>query len=229
MRNYLALLMLAILALLLFALTGHYEFGAAPMLIGNAINEVAPQQVGAANIVTSVVLAYRGVDTLGELAILFTAATAVGLLLEHSHNTARHDPDAGFILRHAADLLFPLLLVVGLFIIVHGHLTPGGGFQGGVVLAAAFFLPLLARPGAGFRHGVFAVVEGIAGAAFIVIGLLALLGGGAFLQPLLGTGELGTLFSAGTLPVLYAAVGIKVGTELAGLMAHIAGYEAVDP
>jgi multicomponent Na+:H+ antiporter subunit B len=73
------------------------------------------------------------------------------------------------------------------------------------------------------------VVEGIAGAAFIVIGLLALLGGGAFLQPLLGTGELGTLFSAGTLPVLYAAVGIKVGTELAGLMAHIAGYEAVDP
>jgi multicomponent Na+:H+ antiporter subunit B len=208
MRNYLALLMLAILALLLFALTGHYEFGAAPMLIGNAINEVAPQQVGAANIVTSVVLAYRGVDTLGELAILFTAATAVGLLLEHSHNTSRHDPDAGFILRHAADLLFPLLLVVGLFIIVHGHLTPGGGFQGGVVLAAAFFLPLLARPGAGFRHGVFAVVEGIAGAAFIVI--VSPLGGAVSTSA--GHWRLGTLFY-GTLPLLYAA-GYQVGTEL---------------
>jgi multisubunit Na+/H+ antiporter MnhB subunit len=46
-----------------------------------------------------------------------------------------------------ADLFFPLLLVVGLYIILHGHLTPGGGFQGGVVLAAAFFIPVLARPG----------------------------------------------------------------------------------
>jgi multicomponent Na+:H+ antiporter subunit B len=227
MRNYFTLLLLAGLAFLLFVIAGQLDFGQAPMRVGSAINARAPEAVGAANIVTSVVLAYRAIDTLGELAILFAAATAAGLLLSVFPGDARQDPDAGFILRHASDLLFPLLLVVGLFIIVHGHLTPGGGFQGGVILAAAFFLPLLARPSAVFRHASFAVVEGLAGAAFIVLGLLALAGDGAFLQPLLGTGVMGTLLSAGTLPLLYIAVGLKVGAELAGLMAHIAGYPAV--
>lgn len=229
MRKYLALLLLMLMGLLLLALAMKFGFGTAPMRVGSAINSAAPGQVGAANIVTSVVLAYRGIDTLGELAILFTAATAAGLLLGQRPSTTEPDPDAGFILRNAADLLFPLLLVVGLFIIVHGHLTPGGGFQGGVILAAAFFLPLLARPASRFRHGVFGVVEALAGAAFIGIGLLALTGGGAFLQPLLGKGILGQLISAGTLPLLYAAVGLKVGAELAGLMAGISGYEARDP
>jgi len=225
MRNYVSLLFVCGLAFLLFVLAGSFEFGHAPMLIGQAINQSSPGQVGAANIVTSVVLGYRAIDTLGELAILFAAATAGGLVLGRSRPDARHDPEAGFILRTAADLLFPLLLIVGLFIILHGHLTPGGGFQGGVVLAAAFFLPLLARPGARFNHAAFAVLEGLAGAAFIVIGLLGLHYGDAFLQPLLGRGVMGSLLSAGTLPVLYIAVGIKVGTELASLIAHISAYE----
>ncbi len=228
MRNTVSLLFLAGLAFLLFVISGELDFGAAPMRVGLAINQAAPAQVGAANIVTSVVLGYRGLDTLGELAILFTAATAGGLMLGRPRAGAVHDPDAGFILRAASDLLFPLLLVVGLFIIVHGHLTPGGGFQGGVILAAAFFVPLLARPGTHFDHAAFAVVEGVAGASFIVIGLLGLLYRGEFLAPLLGQGAMGSLLSAGTLPLLYIAVGIKVGTELAGLIAHIAAYEAVD-
>jgi multicomponent Na+:H+ antiporter subunit B len=220
-RNALSLLFIAGLAFLLFVITAGLDFGAAPMLVGQGINQASPGQVGAANIVTSVVLGYRALDTLGELAILFAAATAGGLMLGRPRADARHDPEA--------DLLFPLLLVVGLFIIVHGHLTPGGGFQGGVILAAAFFLPLLARPGTHFNHPGFAVVEGLAGAAFIVIGLLGLARGGEFLMPLLGQGAMGSLLSAGTLPLLYIAVGLKVGTELAGLMAHIAEYEAVDP
>ena len=174
------------------------------------------------------VLAYRALDTLGELAILFAAATAAGLVLGRPRPDAPRDPDAGFILRTAADLLFPLLLLVGLFVIVHGHLTPGGGFQGGVILAAAFFLPLLARPGTRFRHTGFAVVEGLAGAAFIITGLLGLIYGGNFLQPLLGPGVMGSLLSAGTLPLLYMAVGLKVGAELAGLIARLAEYEAVE-
>ena len=89
-------------------------------------------------------------------------------------------------------------------------------------------LSLLARPATPFRHRAFALVEGLAGATFIVIGLLALVFGGEFLMPLLGKGEMGGLLSAGTLPLLYVAVGLKVGTELAGLMAHIAEYEVVD-
>ena len=58
--------------------------------------------------------------------------------------------------------------------------------------------------------------------------LLAMFDNQEFLTPLLGKGELGSLFSAGTLPLLYVAVGLKVGSELAGLLAHLSESEASD-
>ena len=228
MRNLASLLFAAGLAFLLLVVVMQFGFGEPPMRVGQGILAAAPAQTGAANIVTAVVLGYRGIDTLGELAILFTAATAAGLVLGRRREDAPRDPDAGFILRAGADLLFPLLLVVGFYIVFHGHLTPGGGFQGGVILAAAFFVSVLARPGRGLSHAGISIIEGFAGAAFILIGLWALLAGGEFLQPLLAKGVLGELVSAGTLPLLYLAVGLKVGAELAGLLAHIAETEASD-
>jgi multicomponent Na+:H+ antiporter subunit B len=221
MRNLASLLFIVGLGFLLLLVTGVFEFGSPPMRVGQAIQAVGPEEVGAANLVTAVVLGYRGIDTLGELSILFAAATAGGFVLGR-HRMQRLGVGAGFVLRTGADLLFPLLLVVGLYIVLHGHLTPGGGFQGGVVIATAFFLPLLARPGAALDHKWLALVEGLAGAAFITIGLLALYRGGEFLEPFLGQGDFGTLVSAGTLPLLYLAVGLKVGAELAGLLARLA-------
>jgi multicomponent Na+:H+ antiporter subunit B len=222
MRRLTSLLFLAGLGLLLAAILQRLNFGQPPMIVGDAINAAAPAQVGAANLVTSVVLAYRGFDTLLELTILFTAATAAGLALGREPGDRLADPEAGPIVRAGADLFFPLLLVVGLYIIFHGHLTPGGGFQGGVILAAAFFMPQLARPASRLEYRMTTLIEGLAGATFILIGLLALFEGEAFLTPLLGVGTLGTLLSAGTLPMLYLAVGLKVGAELAGLLASLA-------
>ena len=217
------------LTLLLFGLVSQLDFGHAPMLVGAAVNQLAAEQTGAANLVTSVVLGYRGIDTLGELAILFAASTAAGLVLGHARNPLRkRDANAGSILLDGVDLLFPLLLTVGIYIILHGHLTPGGGFQGGVILAVAFFIPVLARPGPSLNHTALSIVEGLAGAAFIAIGLLALSGDGEFLQPMLSKGVVGDLISAGTLPLLYLAVGLKVGSELAGLLVTIAETEASD-
>jgi multicomponent Na+:H+ antiporter subunit B len=228
MHRLTALLFAGGLAFLLLVIAGQLGFGDPPMVVGRGILAAAPAEVGASNIVTAVVLGYRGVDTLGELAILFAAATAGGLVLGRRRDGARRDPEGGFVLRTSADLLFPLLLVVGLYIVAHGHLTPGGGFQGGVILAAAFFLAVLANPARSLNHAALGVVEGLAGAAFIAIGLGALLGGGEFLEPFGDRGVLGDLFSAGTLPLLYLAVGLKVGAELAGLLAHIADTEASD-
>lgn len=225
MFRWSSLLLVAGLGLLLFAVGQHLDWGAPPMLAGGKILEQAPDRVGAANIVTAVVLAYRGIDTLGELSILFAAASAAGLLLGHHGRPARAGAttESGPILQAGSDLLFPLLLVVGLYIILHGHLTPGGGFQGGVILAAAFFIPRLARPATESPDRLFIYIEGLAGATFIAIGLIALLGEqGHFLQPLLGKGSLGQLFSAGTLPLLYILVGLKVGAELATLLDHLA-------
>lgn len=228
MRNLAALLFAGGLGFLLMVVGLQFDFGNAPMLVGHAIQAAAPEQVGAANIVTAVVLGYRGIDTLGELSILFAASTAVGLALGIRRTPATQDSDSGPILRAGGDLLLPLLLVVGFYIILHGHLTPGGGFQGGVILASAFFIPVLARPSTSLNHTGMILIEGGAGAAFILIGLAALYNGGEFLQPLLGKGVMGNLLSAGTLPLLYLAVGLKVGAELAGLLAHLAAAEASD-
>jgi len=225
LTRYGSLLFATGFAFLLFSLFIALPMGEPPTLAGQAILNEAANSVGAANIVTSVVLAYRGIDTLGELSILFAAATAVGLVLggqARAPRPSKEDGAGGFILQTGVDLLFPLLLVVGFYIILHGHLTPGGGFQGGVVLAAALVLPVLARPEESPSPAALAWVEGLAGAAFIATGLAALAYDHAFLTPLLGAGQLGDLFSAGTLPLLYLAVGLKVGAELAKLLLRLA-------
>jgi multicomponent Na+:H+ antiporter subunit B len=221
-----SLVFFAGLAMLLVAVLAELPFGFTPTGIGQSIIDESPARTGAANTVTSVVLGYRGLDTLGELIILFTAATAAGMVLGKAKQENQQQSEAGFILRTAADMLYPFLMLLGAYIIVHGHLTPGGGFQGGAILAVAFFLPLLARPSAPFAESVFSVVETVAGSLFIVIGLFALLDKGHFLAPLLGAGTAGELFSAGTLPLLYLAVGLKVGTELAGMLARLMHTEA---
>jgi len=147
MQRFATVLFLAGFLFLLSVITGILPMGYPPMLVGQVVLANAADETGSANIVTAVVLGYRGIDTLGELSILFAAATAGGLVLGRSHR-ANHslDDSAGFIFKSASELLFPLLIVTGLYIVLHGHLTPGGGFQGGVILATAFFLPVLARP-----------------------------------------------------------------------------------
>jgi len=178
MRNVSALVFASGLAFLLLVITWQFVVGGAPMLIGEAILQQGADEVGAANLVTSVVLGYRGIDTLGEIAILFTASTATSLVLsslsaKSSSNKKTTVRDEGTVLASSASLFFPLLITLGMYIILHGHLTPGGGFQGGVILATAFFLPLLAVPGRGVDHSGLALVEGFAGASFIVIGIIA--------------------------------------------------------
>lgn len=228
MRNVAGLLFAGGLAFLLLVLAAHLPYGHTSMTLGNAILAHAPGEVHTANIVAAVLLAYRGIDTLGELSILFTAAAGVGLVIGHSslrsYRRSDNPPQAesGFITTRAVDLLMPLLIVVGFYIIFYGHVTPGGGFQGGVILAIAFFLPVLVRPGTQINHGMITLLEGLAGSAFIIVGLWVMFYDQPFLQPVfdsfLGSGPLGSLWSAGTLPLLYLAVGLKVGAELAGLL-----------
>lgn len=224
-RAIASLLFLSGLAVLAVAVLDALSFGASPMQVGQAINARAIGEIGAGNIVTAIVLGYRGFDTLGEVTILFVAATAAGFVMAGASPGQRQSRPGGFILRAAADLLFPFLLLLGGYIILHGHLSPGGGFQGGAILAAAFFLPLLANPASPFNHFAAIIAEGFAGIAFIVIGLASLFDGHAFLTPLWGRGAVGELLSAGSLPLLYLAIGIKVGSELAGLLLGLAGEE----
>jgi multicomponent Na+:H+ antiporter subunit B len=221
LRELSGLIFMVGLGLLLGAVFQNLPYGEIITGVGPTILDRAPNEVGTANIVTSVLLAYRGLDTLGELTVLFVAATAAGLVLGQRRPDASYEPQAGFILRTAIDILFPFLILLGAYIILHGHLTPGGGFQGGAILAAAFFIPILASPASPFDHKVSSLIEGLAGAAFILIGLFGLFGNHEFLTPLFSPGQAGQFFSAGSLPLLYLAVGLKVGAELAGLLVRL--------
>ena len=227
MSKFSTLIFISGLSFLLIVITAQLPIAHPPMLIGQHIIDNAIQDTGVSNIVTSVVLAYRGLDTLGELAILFTAASAIGLLLVTQVNSSAKQvqiSNPNFIIENALNLLFPLLLLVGFYIIFHGHLTPGGGFQGGVIIASAFFINILSKP---FKttdseieksHQNLTIIESLSGFTFIAIGLYALISGQDFLSPFLSHGQLGSLWSAGTLPFLYIAVGLKVGAELSSLL-----------
>lgn len=118
------------------------------------------------------------------------------------------------IVRNSSRLVSPFLIAYGAFMIVNGHISPGGGFQGGVILAVAVIMLITS-------HGYTAVkekfsvrfvkiVEGLSGLSIILISMVGLVLGTYFLNFLKG-GEPGTLFSGGTVVLFNIFIGVKVG------------------
>lgn len=184
-----------------------------------------PDELGAQNIVTAVIVTYRGLDTLGEVAVLFIAAAGVGYVLRKSkeHKEAQGERrEASEILKSGAEFLLPLLLLFGVYIFIHGHLTPGGGFQGGVVIASGFLLIMLSDVSYKLNSVVLALVESLSGAIYVILGVLGIILAGGFLDNrFLPLGEYGTLLSAGAIPLIYTVLGLKVGSELIGILKHM--------
>ena len=130
------------------------------------------------------------------------------------------------IVRTTADLFFPFCLVFGLYVVVHGHLTPGGGFQGGAILASAVLMLLLADPLREFSHRLISAIESISGLVFVAIGLLGMVYAGGFLDNrILPLGTVGDLISAGAIPVIYSFIGLKVGAEFSSMMVNLSETE----
>lgn len=185
-------------------------------------NNTTNAESGSANIVTSVIVNYRSFDTLGEVTVLFLAATGLGAVLySKKEKDLIVENDGSLILVTGVKILFPLLLLLGAYIFIHGHLTPGGGFQGGAVIATAFLLLFLAKKDYKLNETKLKIVEGIAGITFVGLGLYGLATKGSFLANFLNTGVVGDLFSAGIVPIIYIAIGFKVGAELAGIINNL--------
>ncbi|MBF0219252.1 MAG: sodium:proton antiporter [Gammaproteobacteria bacterium] len=195
-------------------------------------------ETGAANIVSAIIVTYRGLDTLGEVTVLFLAAAIVGMVLSAkqggqsptSASEAERQlppyPPVGELLATGTQLLVPLILMFGAYVIVNGHLTPGGGFQGGAILASGMLLLLLSDPLRTIGHRLISVVESFSGLAFVLLGILGLLLAGGFLDnKILPLGTFGSLFSAGAIPVIYIFIGLKVGAEFSSMLLNLAKTE----
>lgn len=179
-----------------------------------------------ANVVASVNFDQRGLDTFVEESILLASVLAVATLLRPQEGETERRPLAGGRVLDATVLIglvvLGVTLVVGLDVIAHGHLTPGGGFQGGVVVGTGIHLLYVAgtyrmlervRPVRPFEW-----LEATGAGAFACIGIAGVLAGTGFLEEILPAGPFGTLFSAGTVPLLNGAVGVEVASGVVVLL-----------
>lgn len=185
---------------------------------------------GAANIVSAIIVTYRGLDTLGEVTVLFLTAAVVALVLRRDRwrdkqTKAKHRP-VGELLETGTRLLVPLIMLAAAYVFINGHLTPGGGFQGGAIAASAVLLLLLSDPMRRFSHRLISRVESTSGVAYLVIGVLGMVLAGGFLDNrVLPLGTFGALLSAGAIPVIYSLIGLKVGAEFSSMLVSLAETE----
>ncbi|MDY6894546.1 MAG: Na(+)/H(+) antiporter subunit B [Thermotogota bacterium] len=177
-------------------------------------------ETGSANIVTSVVVNYRGFDTLGELTVLFISAMGVALLLNVGKERIVFRVKPNFILKVGVRIITGIILIVGIYIFVHGHLTPGGGFPGGAMIASSVLLMYISDDKFKEKMNAFNVLEGTSGVLVIVLGLIGLFAFNSFLYNFLPSGEIGQLFGAGLTPILYVLIGLKVGSELSNIISN---------
>jgi multicomponent Na+:H+ antiporter subunit B len=188
---------------------------------GDVISRVGVYERHATDAVNAINYDYRAFDTLGEEFILFTAVLGVMMLLRHEEGTATRDVgrvqdnlQLSTTVRVTAMPAILLTVVFGFYIGLHGQLTPGGGFQAGVMLASVPFLLFVCENTETFRrvtsHTAVEVIEALGAGSYALIGLAPLLIGIPFLTNFLPLGTTGDVFSSGTIALISACIGFEV-------------------
>lgn len=121
------------------------------------------------------------------------------------------------IVRTVTGLVVCFIMLFGIYIILHGHLSPGGGFAGGVMVALSFVLLVLAfgkdANAARLSKNLASNLESVGALMFLGIALMGF-AQGSFFRNVLGKGSHFDLFSAGTIPLSNIAIGLKVAVGL---------------
>jgi multicomponent Na+:H+ antiporter subunit B len=180
-----------------------------------------------ANVIASVNFDQRAFDTLGEESILFGSVLGTVVLLRQTRDERQVKPAPARVspvVRRYARYLLPVAVVIGLYVVAHGQLSPGGGFQGGVVAATALHLLYIAVDYRALERirpkGLYELGDAAGEAAYVVLGIAGLLDGSAFLANILPLGTFNTLASAGTVPLLNAAIGMEVACAVIVLLSR---------
>ncbi len=197
-------------ALFAWAIAGLPAFGYYRGPYGYLLNKIVVPLRHTTNVVMGTTFDVRGVDTMGEEFILYAAVVGVTLLLRDESAAGRAERRTRRFGSDAVRLVGVLMvgggLLVGLWLIAFGYVTPGGGFQGGVLVAGAVLLLYVVGSHRDYRpfrsEHALDPLEGLGAGGYTIIGLAALASGTAFLTNLFGPGTTGKLLSGGSIPVL---------------------------
>jgi multicomponent Na+:H+ antiporter subunit B len=225
-------------ALLAWAFAGLPDFGVYTGRYGRIIAQLAQPDRATTNAVTFTAFDVRAVDTLVEEFIVFASAIAAVALLRHQRGEPEEAQDTDTLLRPRTSPALRVLgaalagptVVIALDLVAHGHLTPGGGFQGGIVLAATAVVVVAAGGRVRLPPDepplLGEMMHGAGAAGFVLLGLGGLVFSGAFLSTTFaGHGTTGALLSGGAIPLLNVATGFEVAGAVIVILAEFLEQE----
>ena len=205
-----------------------------------AVNEVVERYVedgleetGAVNMVAGMILDYRAFDTFGESSVLFLAVTCVMMLLLRDQNNIDREEDlqdarekvieresGDLILRSATTLIMPCIMLFGIYVVLNGHISPGGGFSGGAVMGAGLILCAAAfgseAVGRFFTRKTFRAITSTALLCYGASKAYSFFTGANNLPTGIPLGTPGAIFSSGLILVLDICVGMVVTCTMYG-------------
>lgn len=216
-----------LVAMLLVAVSYLPTFGEADNPVNNEVAaryiEKGLQETGAVNIVTGMILDYRAFDTLGESHVLFIATCTVLILLRADKkddkdtfetNDRKYEPKNDVILQTVARILVPPIFIFGIYVILAGHLGPGGGFSGGAVIGAGLILYLnafgFAKTEKFFTAKTYRRMSFGALACYSIAKSYSFYTGANNIESVIPLGTPGAILSSGLILLLNICVGIVV-------------------
>ena len=200
---------------------------------GEIVAPATVPQRAATNSVAAVTFDFRAFDTLGEEFILFIAVVGVSMLLrtlrseasEEERDVEEPGPQGERVARWLGAALVGPVAVLAAYVVTHGQLTPGGGFQGGAILMAAiaaifvggeYAVLLTIRPSATWLD----IADALGAAGLVIIGFGGLIAAGTFFQNFIDKGTSG-LLTGGIIPLANIAVGLEVAGALLMVAAEL--------
>jgi len=166
-----------------------------------------------ANIVTSVVVDYRLFDTTLEVIVLFVTILGFGFVIPKDKRKILKPTT---ILNRWAPILMILMLMIGGYMFVNGHLSPGGGFPAGAIISTAVLTGVLAGRKT-ISQKTLKIIEAVAGISIFSLGIASFIITGNFFQNFILNDRIGDLFSAGLIPIFYGLIAFKVAAELSNI------------
>ncbi len=223
--------------LLLLTVSYLPSVGVADKPVNNEVSaryiEKGLEETGAINIVSGMILDYRAFDTLGESHVLFIATITVLILLrvdkkkkdgktisieEAEENDRIFEPKNDAILQIAAYVLVPIIIIFGIYVILNGHLGPGGGFSGGAIIGAGLILYLNAfgfeKTERFFTEKTYKIVSFLSLSFYCIAKSYSFYTGANHIESIIPKGTPGAILSSGLILPLNIAVGLVVACTM---------------